>query len=73
MDYFPFGRPGSGAPVRDEYSNVVTNVTFSRSKRIVPLCARQPPFPIRTAYSQASGRGWAIHFDATVGNLSVFS
>eukprot|EP00996_Jenningsia_fusiforme_P000122 NODE_1083_length_1717_cov_41.694844_g959_i0.p1 GENE.NODE_1083_length_1717_cov_41.694844_g959_i0~~NODE_1083_length_1717_cov_41.694844_g959_i0.p1 ORF type:complete len:457 (-),score=65.82 NODE_1083_length_1717_cov_41.694844_g959_i0:261-1631(-) len=31
-EYFPFGRPGSGAPVRDSMSNVVTNIT-TRSRR----------------------------------------
>jgi hypothetical protein len=36
-EYFPFGRPGSGAPVRDVHSNVVANVTFTRSKRPLPL------------------------------------
>jgi hypothetical protein len=35
-EYFPFGRAGSGAPVRDANSNVVANVTFTRNKGFLP-------------------------------------
>jgi hypothetical protein len=53
-DYFPFGRPGSGAPVRDEHSNVVTNVTFSRNRRIVPLDHPAGPLYAKRSASAAA-------------------
>lgn len=51
-DYFPFGRPGSGAPVRDANSNVVTNITFCRSKRPVPIDHPAGPLYAQRSVSQ---------------------
>lgn len=52
VDYFPFGRPGSGAPVRDANSNVVANVTFSRSRKVLPVDHPAGPLYAKRSASQ---------------------